>query len=175
MRLHAGWNFRKGQVVIVGFTAPRRSRKYFGALLFAVREGDSWKYAGRAGTGFDTEMLRSVHEKLVPLITDKKPIAEKVPDLSRTTWVKLKLVAEVKFTEWTAGAAMRHRCFWACALTKRRPRSSARLRSHCARQSAHVVPEGWLEMMPGLPSRERTFVSAGGMSALCQVQNPRQT
>jgi bifunctional non-homologous end joining protein LigD len=73
------------EAVIVGFTAPRRSRKYFGALLFAVREGESWKYAGRAGTGFDTEMLRSVHEKLVPLITDKKPIAEKVPDLSRTT------------------------------------------------------------------------------------------
>jgi bifunctional non-homologous end joining protein LigD len=99
------------EVVIVGFTAPRRSRKYFGALLFAVREGESWKYAGRAGTGFDTEMLRSVHEKLVPLITDKKPIAEKVPDLSRTTWVKPKLVAEVKLTEWTAGAAMRHPVF----------------------------------------------------------------
>jgi bifunctional non-homologous end joining protein LigD len=99
------------EVVIVGFTAPRRSRKYFGALLFAVREGESWKYAGRAGTGFDTEMLRSVHEKLVPLITDKKPIAEKVPDLSRTTWVKPKLVAEVKLTEWTAGAEMRHPVF----------------------------------------------------------------
>jgi bifunctional non-homologous end joining protein LigD len=98
-------------VVIVGFTAPRRSRKYFGALLFAVREGKGWKYAGRAGTGFDAETLRSVHAELVPLITDKKPIAERVPDLGRTTWVKPKLVAEVKFTEWTAAGEMRHPVF----------------------------------------------------------------
>jgi bifunctional non-homologous end joining protein LigD len=99
------------EVVIVGFTAPRRSRKYFGALLFAVRDGKSWKYAGRAGTGFDAETLRAVHAKLVPLITDKKPVAEKVPDLGKTTWVKPKLVAEVKFTEWTEAGEMRHPVF----------------------------------------------------------------
>ena len=99
------------EVVIVGFTAPRRSRKYFGALLFAVCDKKGWKYVGRAGTGFDTETLRSVHEKLVPLMTDKKPIAEKVPDLGRTTWVKPKLVAEVKFSEWTAAGEMRHPVF----------------------------------------------------------------
>ena len=99
------------EVVVVGFTAPRRSRKYFGALLFAVREGKDWKYAGRAGTGFDAETLRSVYAKLVPLITDKKPIAARVPDLGRTTWVKPKLVAEVKFTEWTEAGEMRHPVF----------------------------------------------------------------
>ena len=99
------------EVVIIGFTAPRRSRKYFGALLFAVCDRSGWKYVGRAGTGFDTETLRSVHEKLVPLITDKKPIAEKVPDLGRTTWVTPKLVAEVKFSEWTAAGEMRHPVF----------------------------------------------------------------
>jgi bifunctional non-homologous end joining protein LigD len=99
------------EVVIVGFTAPRRSRKYFGALVLAVREGGRWKYAGRAGTGFDTETLRTVHEKLVPLITEVKPIPEKVPDEANTTWVKPKLVAEVKFTEWTAAGEMRHPVF----------------------------------------------------------------
>ena len=41
------------EVVIVGFTGPRRSRKYFGALVLAVREDKGWKYAGRAGTGFE--------------------------------------------------------------------------------------------------------------------------
>jgi bifunctional non-homologous end joining protein LigD len=66
---------------------------------------------GRAGTGFDTETLRSVHEKLVPLGTDEKPIAEKVPDLGRTTWVTPKLVAEVKFSEWTAAVRCAIRYF----------------------------------------------------------------
>jgi len=99
------------EVVIVGFTAPRRSRKYFGALVLAVREGEGWKYAGRAGTGFNAETLRSLYEKLVPLITKVKPIAEKVPDVANTTWVKPKLVAEVKFTEWTSAGEMRHPVF----------------------------------------------------------------
>ena len=107
------------EVVIVGFTAPRRSRKFFGALLLAVREGSGWKYAGRAGTGFTQDTLRAVHEKLVPLITDKKPIPEKVPDLGKTTWVKPKLVAEVKFTEWTSAGEMRHPVFLGLRTDKR--------------------------------------------------------
>ena len=99
------------EVVIAGFTEPRRSRKYFGALVLAVREGKGWKYAGRAGTGFNAETLRYVHEKLVPLITDVKPVPEKVPDAANTTWVRPKLVAEVKFTEWTSAGEMRHPVF----------------------------------------------------------------
>ena len=99
------------EVVIVGFTAPRRSRKYFGSLVLAVREGKGWTYVGRAGTGFDAERLRSIHAQLVPLITDKKPVAEKVPDAAKTTWVKPKLVAEVKFAEWTAAGEMRDPVF----------------------------------------------------------------
>ena len=99
------------EVVIVGFTAPRRSRKYFGALVLAVREGKGWKYAGRAGTGFNAETLRSLHRLMVPLITKTKPVPEKVPDAANTTWVKPKLVAEVKFTEWTEAGEMRHPVF----------------------------------------------------------------
>lgn len=99
------------EVVIVGFTAPRGSRKYFGALVLAVREGTGWRYVGRAGTGFDKKTLRTVYDTLVPLITDKKPIPQKVPDAGNTSWVKPKLVAEVKFTEWTAAGEMRHPVF----------------------------------------------------------------
>jgi bifunctional non-homologous end joining protein LigD len=99
------------EVVIVGFTAPRRSRQYFGALVLAVREGKGWKYAGRAGTGFTQATLRELHDKLAPLIIKTKPIAAKVPSEANTTWVKPKLVAEVKFTEWTAAGEMRHPVF----------------------------------------------------------------
>jgi bifunctional non-homologous end joining protein LigD len=99
------------EVVVVGFTKPRRSREYFGSLLLAVREGKSWRYVGRAGTGFDRESLASIHAKLKPLITKTKPVAEKVPNLGNTIWVKPKLVGEVKFTEWTAKGEMRHPVF----------------------------------------------------------------
>ena len=60
------------EVVIVGFTAPRRSREYFGSLLLAVRDGNAWRYVGRAGTGFDRELLKSLHALMVPLITTIK-------------------------------------------------------------------------------------------------------
>ena len=99
------------EVVIVGFTAPRRSRKYFGALVLAVREDGAWAYVGRAGTGFDAARLRDIHALMAPLFTDKKPVVAKVPNERSTTWIKPKLVAEVKFTEWTTGGEMRHPVF----------------------------------------------------------------
>jgi bifunctional non-homologous end joining protein LigD len=99
------------EVVVVGFTAPRRSRKYFGALLLAVRKGGAWVYVGRAGTGFDATRLREIHALMVPFVTEKKPVAAKVQDEANTTWIRPKLVAEVKFTEWTKGGEMRHPVF----------------------------------------------------------------
>ncbi|MGB6428205.1 MAG: non-homologous end-joining DNA ligase [Methyloceanibacter sp.] len=99
------------EVVIVGFTAPRRSRQHIGSLLLAVREDRHWRYVGRVGAGLDRAMLKSLHAMLVPLITETKPVEAKVPAEVNTTWVRPKLVCEVKFTEWTAKGEMRHPVF----------------------------------------------------------------
>jgi len=99
------------EVVIVGFTKPRRSRKYFGSLVLAVREGKKWRYVGHVGTGFDATTLKDMHERLLPYIAAHKPFDEKVKYEDDTTWVRPKLVGEVKFTEWTAGGEMRHPSF----------------------------------------------------------------
>src|SRR4029079_2672892 len=96
------------EAVIAGFSAPRGSRKYFGALVLAVREGTGWRYVGRAGTGFDTKTLRTPFDTPFPPSHATQPIPQKVPDAGNTSWVKPKLVAEVKFTEWTAAGEMRH-------------------------------------------------------------------
>ncbi len=101
------------EVVIVGYTEPRRSRKYFGSLALAVRDKvkKRWVYAGHVGTGFDHAALKSIYEKMQPLRTDKKPFDQKVKDENATTWLNPKLVGEVKFTEWTSEAEMRHPVF----------------------------------------------------------------
>jgi len=99
------------EVVIVGYTAPRRSRQYFGALVLAVRQGSQWRYVGHAGTGFDEEMLQSLYEKMQPLKTKAKPVAAKVKNEAQTTWLQPRLVGEVKFTEWTDRGEMRHPVF----------------------------------------------------------------
>jgi bifunctional non-homologous end joining protein LigD len=102
---------RRQEVVIAGFTAPRRSRPYFGALVLAVRDGKQWRYIGHVGTGFSHATLEELHGRLVPLRTASSAFRERVKDEAMTTWVKPKLVAEVKFTEWTTGGEMRHPVF----------------------------------------------------------------
>src|SRR6187397_1123443 len=68
------------------FDRAARQPQIFRRLVLAVREGKGWRYVGRAGTGFNADTLRTVYEKLAPLITDKKPVPEKVPDVGNTTW-----------------------------------------------------------------------------------------
>jgi bifunctional non-homologous end joining protein LigD len=101
------------EVVIVGYTEPRRSRKFFGSLMLAVRDkaNKRWVYAGHVGTGFDQAVLKSIYGMMQPLRTDKKPFDQKVKSENATTWLIPKLVGEVKFTEWTSESEMRHPVF----------------------------------------------------------------
>jgi bifunctional non-homologous end joining protein LigD len=109
------------EVVIVGYTEPRRSRKYFGSLVLAVRDKAKkrWVYTGHVGTSFDQAALKSVYGTMQPLRTDKKPFDQKVKYENATTWLIPKLVGEVKFTEWTSEAEMRHPVFLGLRTDKR--------------------------------------------------------
>jgi bifunctional non-homologous end joining protein LigD len=101
------------EVVIVGYTGPRKSRKYFGALALAVRDKakKQWVYAGHVGTGFNAAALKSIYEKMQPLRSDRNPFGQRVKHENETTWLIPKLVGEVKFTEWTSEGEMRHPSF----------------------------------------------------------------
>jgi bifunctional non-homologous end joining protein LigD len=98
---------KRQEVVIAGFTPPRRSRPFFGALALAVRESDCWRYIGHVGTGFSHATLKNLHTKLVKLRAAKSPFPAKVKDENVTTWVRPSLVAEVKFAEWTGKGELR--------------------------------------------------------------------
>jgi bifunctional non-homologous end joining protein LigD len=95
------------EAVICGFTAPRASRQYFGALILGVYEDDELVYAGHTGSGFNEKLLKETWSKLQPLITDKCPFAKKPKTNMPATWVKPKLVCEIKFQEWTHDHIMR--------------------------------------------------------------------
>jgi bifunctional non-homologous end joining protein LigD len=110
---------RRQEVVIAGFTAPRRSRPYLGALVLAVRNGKTWRYIGHVGTGFSHAALQDLHHKLIPLKRALSPFPARVKDEAVTTWVRPKLVAEVKFTEWTSAGEMRHPVFLGLRADKR--------------------------------------------------------
>jgi bifunctional non-homologous end joining protein LigD len=102
---------RRQEAVIAGFTTPRRSRPYFGALVLALRQGSGWRYIGHVGTGFSHATLEELHGKLAKLRASSSPFSKRVKDEAVTTWVKPRLVAEIKFTEWTSAGEMRHPVF----------------------------------------------------------------
>lgn len=98
---------QRQEVVIAGFTAPRRTRPFFGALVLAVRDADAWRYIGHVGTGFSHQVPEELHRKVVRLKTAKSPFPGKVKNERVTTWVRPSLVAEVKFAEWTSKGELR--------------------------------------------------------------------
>lgn len=98
---------QRQEVVIAGFTAPKRTRPFFGALVLAVRDGEDWRYIGHVGTGFSHTTLEALHRKLVKLKSTRSPFRDKVKDETVTTWVRPSLVAEVKFAEWTSKGELR--------------------------------------------------------------------
>jgi len=96
------------EFVIGGFTDPKGSRAGFGALLLGYYEGDKLVYAGKVGTGFDTDLLINLRNQLSSLETDKSPFAGEVKAGKGVHWVRPKLVAQVSFTQWTRDGKLRH-------------------------------------------------------------------
>jgi DNA ligase D-like protein (predicted ligase) len=96
------------EFVIGGYTDPRGSRSGFGALLLGYYREGKLVYAGKVGTGFDHDLLRRLGEKLARLETPVSPFAEDGLPRRGVHWVKPKLVAQIGFTEWTAGGKLRH-------------------------------------------------------------------
>src|SRR5690349_4889567 len=64
---------QRQEVVIAGFTAPRRTRPFFGALALAVREDGKWRYIGHVGTGFSHQTLEELYGRLMKLRSAKSP------------------------------------------------------------------------------------------------------
>jgi bifunctional non-homologous end joining protein LigD len=101
------------EFVIGGWTEPRQTRTYFGALLLGVYESEGagrqrLVYAGHTGTGFNEKELARVMKLLTPLESPSSPFTPKPKTNERAHWVRPELVAQIKFTEWTADGKLRH-------------------------------------------------------------------
>ncbi len=99
---------QRQEFVIGGYTDPQGERTGFGALLVGFYRRGKLVYAGKVGTGFDTDTLRRLGKKLAQLETVISPFAGDGLPRRSVHWVKPKLVAEIGFTEWTPGGKLRH-------------------------------------------------------------------
>jgi len=98
------------EFVIGGWTEPRQTRQHFGALLLGVYEPDrpGLVYVGHTGTGFDHRELDKVAKLLKARATRQSPFSTPIKTNELAHWVRPDLVAQVRFTEWTADRKLRH-------------------------------------------------------------------
>ncbi|MBI1875508.1 MAG: DNA ligase D, partial [Acidobacteria bacterium] len=123
---------KRQEFVVGGWTEPRQSRTHLGALLLGVFEARANPesrpstrsgrpealegrvpnpeliYAGHSGSGFTQAELERVWTLLKKIETPECPFATRPRTNERPHWVQPRLVAEVKFTEWTSDGYLRH-------------------------------------------------------------------
>ena len=97
---------RTGRFAVVGYRRGKGGRGRLGALHLAYHGRDGWSYAGRVGSGLSPAEGVELADRL-DATPARRPVVE-VPDAGREdVWVAPRLVAEVRFTEWTASGRLR--------------------------------------------------------------------
>lgn len=102
---------RRRELVIGGWSPSARDRP-FASLLLGAWEGDSLRYLGRVGTGFDGETLALLAAALRRRARQTSPFAAVPAAIARgARWCRPELVAEVAYSETTRDGRLRHGVF----------------------------------------------------------------
>ncbi len=110
---------KRQEFVVVGYTDPGGARSHFGSLLLAYNEDGKLKYCGRVGAGFTEQSLKDVFASLRKIKRDEPPVHDGMAAAERAGsgggggvhWVQPRLIAEVRFSEWTDDDRLRHPVF----------------------------------------------------------------
>jgi len=111
------------QEFVIGGYKPEGSTG-LDALLLGYYQGRKLQFAGKVRAGMIPHVRREVLEMLKPLVTPECPFAN-LPDVNvgrwggginaeqmrEMQWTKPQVVAQVRFTEWTADNRLRHAAF----------------------------------------------------------------
>ncbi|HEY0552146.1 MAG TPA: non-homologous end-joining DNA ligase, partial [Verrucomicrobiae bacterium] len=112
------------EFVIGGYTPPKGSRDFFGALLVGYYEDGKLLFASKVGSGYTQASLRQLFNTFRPLRRATCPFVNlptkrtgkfgqgvTASDMKLCTWLEPKLVAQIRFTEWTSDGGLRHPVF----------------------------------------------------------------
>jgi DNA ligase D-like protein (predicted ligase) len=126
---------RQQEFVIGGY---RPGSNGLDALLVGYYEGTRLRFAGKVRAGFTPHLRRQVFTRLKPLHTEKCPFID-LPNnktshwgggvtheqMSEMRWVTPRLVAQIRFVEWTEDGHLRHAAFLGMR-SDRRPKDVVR-------------------------------------------------
>jgi bifunctional non-homologous end joining protein LigD len=111
------------EYIIIGFTQPQGTRKFFGSLLLGYYKNKQLIYAGHVGTGFNEKTLADIFVKMKRLIVLESELTHMPQELKNEsiTWLKPKLVAQIKYIEKTQKGILRTASFLGLRLDKTAP------------------------------------------------------
>lgn len=102
------------------------------ALLVGYYAGRELRFAGKVRAGFTPHLRRDVHARLAPLDVGRCPFADlpsskpshwgggvTAEQMREMRWVAPKLIAQIRFVEWTAEGHLRHAAFLGLRTDKR--------------------------------------------------------
>ncbi|ABX42101.1 DNA ligase D [Lachnoclostridium phytofermentans] len=104
---------KRQEFVIGGYTLSDKKVWGISSLLLGVYEGEELVFAGRAGTGLSESDMKTLEEKFEN-IKRMAPVFKTAPSPKsneKITWLEPKLVAEIKFAEWTKDNLLRQASF----------------------------------------------------------------
>jgi bifunctional non-homologous end joining protein LigD len=107
------------EAIICGFTEPRGSRKYIGALILGIYKRGKLTYVGHAGGGGNPQLLKELRQKLEKIEVKQSPFSQKIKPNAPVHWSKPKYLAEVSFGEWTKDGLMRQPIFKGLRIDKK--------------------------------------------------------
>lgn len=104
---------KRQEFVIGGYSLSDKKVGGVSSLLLGLYEGDDLVYVGRAGTGISETDMKVLEEKFENLKRMDTPfkLAPKSRSKETITWLEPKLVAEIKFAEWTEDNLLRQASF----------------------------------------------------------------
>lgn len=97
--------------VVGGYTAPRGGRTHFGALLLGLYSDRKLLYVGGVGTGFDQGYRKKIFDLMERLRTQHCPFQERPETKEKAYWIKPKLVARIRYANWTREKRLRSPVF----------------------------------------------------------------
>ena len=173
------------EFVVGGWTEPRHARGYLGALLLGVWAAEGrLEYVGHTGTGFTEKELERVWRLLKAIELPSSPFTTRPQANERPHWARPALVAQVRFTEWTADGKLRQPVYLGMrddvdpgAIRRERPVGSGREghapvspRSTPARGRRHPGPGAQDAALQGLAPLARGAAGRAAKAMIARLQ-----
>lgn len=104
---------KRQEFVIGGYTLSNKKTSGVSSLLLGVYKGEELVYTGRAGTGLSARSAAELEHQFKRIERESAPFSQAPQERTheKITWLEPRLVAEIKFAQWTEENLLRQASF----------------------------------------------------------------